>query len=312
MTSHARSLPAALVLAAVCGTALAEPAVEVNLDVIGGPAPRSPAMSAPLSGGTVQQAPVTAPVSRLHVPPPRGSRAAAAPSRPANAPPVAFSSALPAPPAAQPVKAAAAPSKTVAASEPKAPEAVPKQPAETAPEPAAEATPPAKPATAAAPPPAKSTTAQPEPAAAPPPPPELKAAEMPPPEPSEETVASADANATAAASAAAGDALPPPGVVALPFAEDETTLQPDAKAELDTVATALKADDSLRVQVLAYASGPDLTASRARRLSLSRALAVRSQLMQGGIDTRRIDVRALGDKATGEPKNRVDVKVVPR
>ncbi len=64
-----------------------------------------------------------------------------------------------------------------------------------------------------------------------------------------------------------------------------------------------KAD--LRVQLLAYAGGEALSSSKARRLSLSRALAVRSYLIENGLRSTRIDVRALGDKTTEEPVNRV-------
>jgi outer membrane protein OmpA-like peptidoglycan-associated protein len=47
-------------------------------------------------------------------------------------------------------------------------------------------------------------------------------------------------------------------------------------------------------------------------MSLSRALSVRSYLIEIGIDTGRIDVRALGNTAPSAPLDRVDVKVVQR
>ena len=49
-----------------------------------------------------------------------------------------------------------------------------------------------------------------------------------------------------------------------------------------------------------------------RRLSLSRALAVRTFLIDNGVRSTRIDVRALGDKAPDEPANRVDVSLSER
>ena len=74
----------------------------------------------------------------------------------------------------------------------------------------------------------------------------------------------------------------------------------------------LKADDQLRVQLMAYAGGAGLSASKARRLSLSRALTVRSFLIDNGVKSSRIDVRALGDKIPDGPSNRVDLNIIGR
>jgi hypothetical protein len=59
--------------------------------------------------------------------------------------------------------------------------------------------------------------------------------------------------------------------------------------------------------VMAYAAGPADDPSTARRLSLSRALAVRSVLIFEGIPSVRIYVRALGSNAGDGPIDRVDV-----
>lgn len=72
----------------------------------------------------------------------------------------------------------------------------------------------------------------------------------------------------------------------------------------------MQADDKSRVQLMAYAAGEDLSSSKARRISLSRALSVRSYLIEKGVRSTRIDVRALGDKADGDQKNRVDVNMI--
>ena len=74
----------------------------------------------------------------------------------------------------------------------------------------------------------------------------------------------------------------------------------------------LSANENARVQLMAYAAGEDLTSSKARRISLSRALSVRSFLIEKGVRSTRIDVRALGDKSEDEPQNRVDVNVIER
>ncbi len=74
----------------------------------------------------------------------------------------------------------------------------------------------------------------------------------------------------------------------------------------------IRDDPSLRLQLLAYAGGESLSPSKARRLSLSRALSARTFLIENGLRSTRIDVRALGDTATDEPVNRVDINVIER
>jgi outer membrane protein OmpA-like peptidoglycan-associated protein len=45
-------------------------------------------------------------------------------------------------------------------------------------------------------------------------------------------------------------------------------------------------------------------------LALSRALEVRKYLIDGGVRSTRIDVRALGDKAESTPLDRIDIVLV--
>ena len=52
-----------------------------------------------------------------------------------------------------------------------------------------------------------------------------------------------------------------------------------------------------------------MSSSNARRLSLSRALGIRSYLIDKGVEGTRIDVRALGNKETSGQINRVDLKL---
>ena len=102
--------------------------------------------------------------------------------------------------------------------------------------------------------------------------------------------------------------LPPPdGAVRIVFAGGDGELSDMAQAVLDNVAGALAADPTLRIVLKAYASAEDTTASAARRLSLMRALAARSYLIDAGIDATRIDVRALGAKYEDGPPDRVDI-----
>ncbi len=96
------------------------------------------------------------------------------------------------------------------------------------------------------------------------------------------------------------------------FAPGSAKLNNAAATELKDMAVAMNNDPELRVQLLAYAGQPNDSASQARRLSLSRALAARSQLIEQGIRSTRIDVRALGNKSEGGPADRIDIVVTKR
>lgn len=96
------------------------------------------------------------------------------------------------------------------------------------------------------------------------------------------------------------------------FAENESKLPGNVDNDLGAIADQIKNSDDLRVQLLAYAGGEGLSASKARRLSLSRALSVRSFFIENGVRSTRIDVRALGDKTDEQPINRVDINIVER
>lgn len=103
-----------------------------------------------------------------------------------------------------------------------------------------------------------------------------------------------------------------PGSSSVGFAAGEADLDAAGKAHLDAMANQLKAQTKIRMQLLAYAGGKNLSASKARRLSLSRALAIRSYLIGKGVRSTRIDVRALGNKVPAGRPDRVDLKIVER
>ncbi|MBM3491889.1 MAG: hypothetical protein FJX68_15895 [Alphaproteobacteria bacterium] len=107
--------------------------------------------------------------------------------------------------------------------------------------------------------------------------------------------------------------LPPDGgeILRLEFREGSATLASDGEQQLRALANALRTTES-RLQVKAYASGDADNSSRARRLALSRALTVRSQLIEQGIRSTRVDVRALGVPSDGGPEDRVDLLLLPR
>jgi outer membrane protein OmpA-like peptidoglycan-associated protein len=92
------------------------------------------------------------------------------------------------------------------------------------------------------------------------------------------------------------------------FRDGSVELSNDAKRKLSAIATALKENSTMRVQLLAYAKASSDGTSRARRLSLSRALAVRAYLIEQGVRSTRMDVRALGDRIGDGPADRVDIR----
>lgn len=95
--------------------------------------------------------------------------------------------------------------------------------------------------------------------------------------------------------------------VRLLYATDGDTIDDAGRGVLADIADQAKEDEGRRLEIRAYAGGtPDL-AAHARRLSLDRALAVRAYLIDRGIASARIDVRALGNTAPDGPADRVDV-----
>jgi len=109
---------------------------------------------------------------------------------------------------------------------------------------------------------------------------------------------------TAAATAVSMDVE---NAVSLAFEGSESRITPEMEAVLKDITTRLAADNALRVQLNAFASGEAGNQSSARRVSLSRALSARDYLVeQGGITPTRMDVRALGDQTQKQPIDRID------
>ncbi len=97
--------------------------------------------------------------------------------------------------------------------------------------------------------------------------------------------------------------------VRIAFPEDVTELPETAVPALAKLVERLKRNKDLRIQLIGYAGGGVGSPSQARRLSLFRALSVRTHLMKQGIRSTRMDVRALGNKVDDGPPNRVDIVV---
>ena len=118
--------------------------------------------------------------------------------------------------------------------------------------------------------------------------------------------AAAEEDLTVAA-APAPQARPPATLLSVPFASGNSDLSPAARQTLDRVAESLGTEPAERIQLKAYADAEGTTSSAARRMSMLRALSVRSYLMETGVSSTRIDVRALGAKYESGPPDRVDI-----
>jgi outer membrane protein OmpA-like peptidoglycan-associated protein len=236
----------------------------------------------------------------------------ARPSAPTAAPP-APPAVTRTPPAATMTPPAALPPAMALRAEPApAPVAPPAPPPVAAAPMPAPAPPPAPPAMASAPPPAVPAP----PPAVPAPPPVVSVAppKLPKPPKSEPMPlkAAPEPPRQTASLPPSGGAIAPGREFRLSFDSGEAAIRDAAKQTLDGLAGSLKSDSSLRLQLMAYAGGDSQTASQARRLSLSRGLAVRKYLIDKGISSTRIDVRALGNKFESGPSDRVDVVVTAR
>ncbi len=137
-----------------------------------------------------------------------------------------------------------------------------------------------------------------------------------------ETLFSADVPAPVAlAPAASAPAIPgvqtasltvgeAPEDMSVTFDSDSAELSDLVQAELRSLADSLRANDEGRIQVLGFASAKDGSQDLARKLALSRALKVRTFLIDAGVPSARIQVRSLGDQADGGPANRVDIRPI--
>ncbi len=259
--------------------------------------------ASPIGGRLLMPGPKN-PVSQLHVPPVRGKKAKSIGKAKAAALPAKRKRKAAAPPA-MPKKAALGPP----------PAKAPKKPPVTisaVPAPLIAPSPP--PVKKVEPAPAAKPAAAPSAALTPPPPPPPMMAETP-----AKTKKTPAAPPDGKPKAVEKAALPPAGIPLAPgramqivFKSTASKLPDTEKAGLKTLAAKLKGQPALRLQLKAYAGGESLSSGKARRLSLSRALSVRSYLIENGVRSTRIDVRALGNKTAEEPLNRVDVTVAER
>lgn len=267
--------------------------------------PVNRAAAAPRQETPAAAAPAPAVVApALRQPPPPPDTAPVAGATPPPRPPAAAAQPRPAAPAAPPAQEFRAPAPPPSFAE-QAPAVVPPVPVSPVPPPPSVAS--SMPARPAAPAAAAPTAA---------------AAAAAPALSAPVAATPAAAAAAAAAPAAAPPPAAPPLAASLPpsragqpsarlaFAADSAEPPADLRNEMRDVVEQLRRAPNGRLRIEGFAAGED--ANRSRRLSLSRALAVRAYLMDQGLASTRMDVFARGNQPEDGPTDRVDVTLVRR
>jgi outer membrane protein OmpA-like peptidoglycan-associated protein len=98
--------------------------------------------------------------------------------------------------------------------------------------------------------------------------------------------------------------------IRLDFTTGQSDLTQSTVDAVKALVAAAPKSETTTFDVVAHAAGTPDDPSTARRLSLSRALSVRSALMADGVPSTNIYVRALGAQADDGPADRVDVMVM--
>lgn len=91
------------------------------------------------------------------------------------------------------------------------------------------------------------------------------------------------------------------------FPEDGIGIDPADEPDLAGLAGYLKQNRDQRIVLQAYVGGEDRSGSDARRLSLSRALAIRTFLVDRGVPAERVHLQPLGKRDEDGPPDRVDI-----
>jgi outer membrane protein OmpA-like peptidoglycan-associated protein len=266
-------------------------------------APAAPHKAKPAPAQTAAAAPAPQPDHKVEPAAPAQLPAAALPP-PVKAP--AVSEAKPASPPPPPAVAETKPTKPQPAEPAHAPETAAALPATPAPAPVpAPAPTPAPVPTLAPTATAPAMPVTPTPAA---PTPTMPAPQPPTPAAPPQVAMAVPRSTTHAAKSGSDAAVYHKGdVLTVLFKPDDSTLPDAAQTELTALAQKMSRDESLGLQLVAFAQGDEASTSKARRLSLSRALEVRKVLMDLGVRSTRIEVRALGNKNdSADSPDRVD------
>lgn len=288
-------------------------AVWINPDIVG-PAP-TPSATPQLQPGAVSpgpqryRLPFNKPSAPVQLTPPgtsRGSVNIARPAAPRLTPPAGPRAPVTVTPQRPVISAPATPPATAAAPSP-APAPAPAAPVARAPEPQVPAPAPTPAPVAAAPREPEATRTEPR-VIRPTAPATIEAPTPAPPPPSAEPATPPRQVATAAPVAAAAAAE---GLTRVLFQGGAEDLDASGRAAVRAVAERLKGTSD-RVQIKAYADSETETEGWKRRLSLRRGNNVRLALLDEGVQSFRILLRALGAPTDGGQGNRVDLIIESR
>ena len=104
----------------------------------------------------------------------------------------------------------------------------------------------------------------------------------------------------------------PPNEFTIAYGTGDSNVPERAHENLRILAGRMVNNPDLRVEFIAYASDPEESVSRSRRLSLARAVNVRKMLLDSGVDSSRVNLRALGEQSGDGDPDRIDVFVTTR
>ena len=96
------------------------------------------------------------------------------------------------------------------------------------------------------------------------------------------------------------------------YSVGETAVPKQANKNLYILANRMMKDANLRVEFIAFASDAEGSVSRSRRLSLERAVNARKVILDAGVDSSRVNLRALGEQDDDKEPDRINVIVTKR
>lgn len=100
------------------------------------------------------------------------------------------------------------------------------------------------------------------------------------------------------------------GLLSLNFLPSQNDIPFDDVVKIKDVVNTIKNDERKRLKIKSYASPIDDRSGSARRISLQRAIAIRSIMVENGIEGVRINVQAMGNTASSGAKDRADILVI--
>lgn len=109
---------------------------------------------------------------------------------------------------------------------------------------------------------------------------------------------------------AGGRAESVPDGLRILFSPERADLTPATESAIKSYLATILQLPAASFNVVAYAAGPPEDPSTPRRLSLSRALAIRSVMLADGVDSPHIYLRALGAASGEGPPDRVDISAL--